>query len=110
MLLYSDWTFANTTYGGGGVAGRLRSMFFTPPRLPRLRFLDASCVVLTVTVGISVKTAEMEAGVAEAVHSACKRIRHVVGCGLRFEVQNISRSRARTSIIHNTFTSEGLLH
>ena len=44
------------------------------------------------------KTADMEAGVAEAVRSACKRIRHVVGCGLRFEVQNINRSRARTSI------------
>ena len=44
------------------------------------------------------KTAEVDAGVAKAVHSACKRIRHVVGCGLRFEVQNISRSRARTSI------------
>ena len=40
----------------------------------------------------------MEAGVAEAVHCASERIRHVVGCGLRFEVQNISRSRARTSI------------
>ena len=44
------------------------------------------------------KTADMEACVAEAVYSACKRIRHVVVYGLRFEVQNISRSRARTSI------------
>ena len=44
------------------------------------------------------KTADVEAGVAEAVHSACKRTRHVVGCGLRVEDQNISRSRARTSI------------
>ena len=44
------------------------------------------------------KTAEVDAGVAKAVHSACKRIRHVVGCGLRFEVQNISRSRAETCI------------
>ena len=40
----------------------------------------------------AVKTAEVEAGVAEAVHSACKRIRNVVGCRLRFEVQNVSRS------------------